>query len=102
MEGQKVKSDGLTAIYVRVSTEEQAQSVAARYRVRYVDLRQTDPDYSLVERLPVDFLVRNRARFPFQQLVSDRYPLEKINEAFAACEWHGKDAGKITRAALVP
>ncbi|HYE90010.1 MAG TPA: zinc-binding dehydrogenase, partial [Terriglobales bacterium] len=50
----------------------------------------------------LDFLVRNRARFPFDRLISNKYPLEKINEAFAACEWHGKDAGRITRAALVP
>jgi type IV pilus assembly protein PilB len=44
----------------RQQGEEQAQALAARFRVRYVDLRQSDPDYSLVERLPVDFLVRNQ------------------------------------------
>ncbi len=50
----------------------------------------------------LDFLVRNRTRFAFDRLISNKYPLENINEAFAACEWHGRDGGTITRAALVP
>jgi L-iditol 2-dehydrogenase len=50
----------------------------------------------------LDFLVRNRARWPFGRLISHRYPLEKINDAFAQSEWHTKDATTITRAALVP
>jgi threonine dehydrogenase-like Zn-dependent dehydrogenase len=50
----------------------------------------------------LDFLVRNRGRFPFEKLISNKYPLERINEAFAASEWQGRDAGSITRAALVP
>ncbi len=41
----------------------------------------------------LDFLVRNRSRFAFDKLISNTYPLEKINDAFAACEWHGRDAG---------
>src|SRR6266581_1715554 len=35
----------------------------------------------------LDFLVRNRARFAFDRLISNTYPLEKINDAFAASEW---------------
>jgi Zn-dependent alcohol dehydrogenase len=50
----------------------------------------------------LDFLVRNRARWPFGRLISHRYPLEKINDAFAQSEWHTKDSTTITRAALVP
>jgi threonine dehydrogenase-like Zn-dependent dehydrogenase len=50
----------------------------------------------------LDFLARNRARWPFGRLISHRYPLEKINEAFSQSEWHAKDAPNITRAALVP
>jgi len=50
----------------------------------------------------LDFLVRNRARWPFDKLVSHTYPLEQINRAFADSEWHGKDTTTITRAALVP
>jgi threonine dehydrogenase-like Zn-dependent dehydrogenase len=50
----------------------------------------------------LDFLVRNRARFPFDRLLSHKYPLEQINEAFAASEWHAKETTTITRAALVP
>ena len=50
----------------------------------------------------LDFLVRNRARFPFDRLLSHKYPLEKINQAFADSEWHNRETTTITRAALVP
>jgi len=50
----------------------------------------------------LDFLLRNARRFPFDRLVSHKYPLEKINQAFADSEWHGREATTITRAALVP
>ncbi|PYM33353.1 MAG: zinc-binding alcohol dehydrogenase, partial [Candidatus Rokuibacteriota bacterium] len=49
----------------------------------------------------LDFLVRYRERFPFDRLVSRKFPLEEIDAAFRASEWvHGET--KITRAALVP
>jgi L-iditol 2-dehydrogenase len=50
----------------------------------------------------LDFLVRNRTRWPFDKLVSHTYPLEQINTAFADSEWHGRETTSITRAALVP
>ena len=50
----------------------------------------------------LDFLVRNRTRWPFDKLVSHKYPLEQINKAFADSEWHGRDTTTITRAALAP
>jgi L-iditol 2-dehydrogenase len=50
----------------------------------------------------LDFLVRNRERWPFDRLVSHKYPLERINEAFADSEWRGRETTTITRAALVP
>src|SRR5437773_806423 len=66
---------------------------------RIVGVIMYDP---LVIPRALDFLVRNRARFAFDKLISAKYPLEKINDAFAASEWHGRDASAITRAALVP
>jgi len=50
----------------------------------------------------LEFLARNRSRFPFDRLISHKYPLEHIDKAFAECEWHAKDTTTITRAALVP
>ena len=50
----------------------------------------------------LDFLVRNRTRWPFDRLLSHTYPLEKIDEAFSASEWHSRETTTITRAALVP
>ncbi|MBI4589068.1 MAG: zinc-binding alcohol dehydrogenase, partial [Candidatus Rokubacteria bacterium] len=50
----------------------------------------------------LEFLIRTRGRFPFGRLLSHKYPLDRINEAFAASEWHNRDATTITRAALIP
>jgi threonine dehydrogenase-like Zn-dependent dehydrogenase len=50
----------------------------------------------------LEFVLRTRGRFPFDRLLSHKYRLEQINEAFAASEWHNRDASTITRAALVP
>jgi L-iditol 2-dehydrogenase len=50
----------------------------------------------------LDFLVRTRERWPWGRLLSHKYPLDKINEAFAASEWHNKETTAITRAALIP
>src|SRR5205823_14842626 len=50
----------------------------------------------------LDFLVRNRTRWPFDRLLSHKYPLEKIDQAFADSEWHNRQTTAITRAALVP
>ena len=44
----------------RQQAEDSACALAARYRLPYVDLRTANIDYGLVERLPVDFLVRNQ------------------------------------------
>jgi type IV pilus assembly protein PilB len=54
----------------RQHAEDQAAALAERYRLPYVDLRTAPIDYSLVERLPVDFLVRNQV-----------IPLERTGEA---------------------
>ena len=49
----------------------------------------------------LDFLVRTRERYPFHKLVSHRYSLDQINQAFEDSEWaHGQ--GKVTRAVVVP
>jgi threonine dehydrogenase-like Zn-dependent dehydrogenase len=50
----------------------------------------------------LDFLVRTKDRWPWQRILSHKYALEKINEAFKASEWHNKETTSITRAALTP
>src|SRR4051812_40970038 len=45
----------------RSHAEEHAREIAARFRLQYVNLdNNTAVDYGLVERLPVDFLVKNQ------------------------------------------
>ena len=50
----------------------------------------------------LDFLVRNHTRWPFERLISHKYSLESINDAFAQAEWHARDTTSITRAAVAP
>ncbi len=50
----------------------------------------------------LEFLSRTRSRFPFDKLLSHKFPLEKIDDAFQASEWHNRETTNITRAALTP
>jgi threonine dehydrogenase-like Zn-dependent dehydrogenase len=52
----------------------------------------------------LEFVARCRDRYPFDRLVSETFPLERINEAFQSAEWHDRqgDQTRITRAALTP
>lgn len=66
---------------------------------RIVGVFQYDP---WVIPRALDFLVRNRTRWPFDRLISHTYPLAEIDRAFADSEWHARETTSITRAALVP
>ena len=50
------------------------------------------------------FLETNLAKYPFAEVVSHTYPLERISEAFRDSEWLGRqhDPHKISRAAVAP
>jgi len=50
---------------------------------------------NLVEAL--DFVVANRQRFPFHDLVDGKYPLDRVNEAMADAA-----ARRVLRAAIIP
>ncbi|SVD31345.1 uncharacterized protein METZ01_LOCUS384199, partial [marine metagenome] len=51
----------------------------------------------------LDFLVRTQKRFPLTKIISHRFSLDEISEAFAKSEWSGKNSStKLTRAILVP
>jgi threonine dehydrogenase-like Zn-dependent dehydrogenase len=45
----------------------------------------------------LDIVRRTRGKYPFDKIVSHKYPLEQVNEAFAA-----QDTGRVTRSSLVP
>ncbi len=53
--------------------------------------------------LPValDFLRRNKDRFPLTQVVSHKFSLDKIDEAFQQAEWEGKQTA-TARAVVTP
>ena len=54
----------------------------------------------LLPRL-LNFLVRNKDTLPFERIVSHKFPLAEVNEAFPQCEWDQRQP-EITRAMLVP
>jgi threonine dehydrogenase-like Zn-dependent dehydrogenase len=99
-------------------TEEGVQMVASGGR--YVEIGNispgltypADPAYWVVQNITLfginhygrrhlrdalDILVRTRAKYPFERIVSHRFKLEDINAAFAE-----QNQGHITRASLVP
>ncbi|MEC9307946.1 MAG: zinc-binding dehydrogenase, partial [Chloroflexota bacterium] len=49
----------------------------------------------------LDYLVRNQHKLPFHKLVSHKYALVDVNEAFAHSEWAQRQT-EVTRAMLVP
>jgi L-iditol 2-dehydrogenase len=49
----------------------------------------------------LDFLVRVRGSLPFDKVISHRFPLAEINEAFKASDWSQAAPG-VTRAVLIP
>ena len=52
----------------------------------------------------LDFLVRTKDKYPFDKVVSHKYKLEEINDAFQQAEWKAKEKAptKITRAMIAP
>ena len=49
----------------------------------------------------LNFLVRNQHKLPFHKLVSHKFPLAEVNEAFPQAEWDQRQT-EVTRAMLVP
>ena len=49
----------------------------------------------------LDFLERNLDRRPFHKIVSHKFKLADINDAFPKAEWHARQT-EVTRAVLVP
>jgi len=49
----------------------------------------------------LEYMVKNQHRVPFHRIVSHKYPLADINEAFPQAEWDQRQT-EVTRAMLVP
>jgi threonine dehydrogenase-like Zn-dependent dehydrogenase len=52
----------------------------------------------------LDFMSRTKDRYPFHEIVSNRYPLAEVSKAFRESEWRrgGTTQSPVTRATLVP
>ena len=50
------------------------------------------------------FLEQNQRKYPFTEVISHVFPLERIGEAFREAEWLGRQQSphKISRAAIAP
>ena len=55
---------------------------------------------SILPRI-LDFLVRNAKQMPFDKVISHKFPLEDINDAFGQAEWVDRSTSVI-RGAIVP
>lgn len=105
LEGLRMVQPGGT--YVEVGTisakftVEVSPSVLLRGNMRVIGVNQYDP---WVLPRALEFLRRHKGRYPFDRIVSHRFPLEAINDAFAQAEWFGRrpDEAAITRAAIAP
>lgn len=73
-------------------------SFLVRYGVRWVSCLHYHPR---VLPQALDFLVRTRGKYALDRIVSHRFPLERITEAFQTAEWLGrqKEVG-VTRAII--
>ncbi len=49
----------------------------------------------------MDLMVKTQDRIPYHKIVSDQFPLERVNDAMAAAEWSSR-ATTVTRAVLTP
>jgi len=49
----------------------------------------------------LDWVARAKDRYPFEELVGARFPLERINEAFEQAEWAAGKGG-VARTVIVP
>lgn len=69
-------------------------------RKRIVGVMHYNPDTIATA---LDFLVRARSRYPFQQIISHHFRLDQIDAAMAACEWSGREADcGVVRGVIVP
>ena len=49
----------------------------------------------------LDLMARTQDRIPYDRIVSDRFPLDRVNEAMGTAEWTGRRTA-VTRAVLTP
>ena len=51
--------------------------------------------------LMMETLVKNQGKVPYERIVSNVYPLDQVNEAFAEAEWNERQTA-VSRGMLVP
>jgi threonine dehydrogenase-like Zn-dependent dehydrogenase len=69
-------------------------------QVRFFAIQHYDP---WIIPAAIDFLIRTRERYPLTKVISHRFPLERIGEAFETAEWLGRHGGsEVTRAIVTP
>lgn len=106
----RVIPEGLTmtrngGAYLEVGTISPPDSVAlhpavlVRGNKRIVGVLHYDP-WAIPAAL--DFLERNRETYPFHEVISHKFPLTEIDQAFEQCEWSGRDGCEVVRGVLVP
>jgi len=83
---------------VRHATVELDPSVLISGAKRILGSRMYRP--SLLPMM-MERMVKNRETVPYHKIVSNRYPLASVNDAFAEAEWHERQTA-VSRGMLVP
>lgn len=63
-------------------------------QTKWIGVQHYDP---WIIETALQFLSRTKHKFPLMEVISDTFPLEKINEAFEYAEWQGKQGGSSAR-----
>ena len=51
----------------------------------------------------INFLMRTRDKYPLTDVISHKFPIDQIDEAFQTAEWLGREGGSVaTRAVVTP
>jgi threonine dehydrogenase-like Zn-dependent dehydrogenase len=101
-EGVQMLAKGGT--FVQMGAIDPTETVEIFPGTLYLGVRIMGSGMYQPQRIPMmlNMLERNRDRFPFDRIVSARYPLEDIDRAFADADWMTRGSTEITRAVLVP
>jgi hypothetical protein len=50
----------------------------------------------------LDFIAKNRQRFPIRKVISHKFALKDIDQAFQSSEWDGNSNIPVIRSCIVP
>ena len=100
-----LRDAGMDVIYTGLHrTPEQVVMAAVQEDVDILGISILSGAHMTVIPKVLDFMVRTRDRYPYDEIVSNKYPLAEISRAFRESEWRPDSGAQspVTRGLLVP